>query len=77
MSLMLNNPLAMQETQVQSLGLEDTLGEEVANHSSILPGEPNGQRSLVGHSPWTHRVRHHRATNIFTSSSVSTEDHRF
>ena len=52
---MLKNPLAMQETQVQFLGLEDTLEEEVANHSSILPGEPNGQRSLVGYSPWSHK----------------------
>ena len=30
------NPPAMQETQVQSLGWEDPLEEEVATHSSIL-----------------------------------------
>ena len=30
------NPLAMQETQVQSLGREDPLEEEVAIHSTIL-----------------------------------------
>ena len=30
------NPLAMWETQVQSLGWEDLLEEEVATHSSIL-----------------------------------------
>ena len=41
----------MQETQVQSLGWEDPLGEEMATHSSILPGESRGQRSLVGYSP--------------------------
>ena len=30
------NPPAMQETQVQFLGLEDPLEEEMAIHSSIL-----------------------------------------
>ena len=30
------NLTAMQETQVQSLGLEDSLEEEMATHSSIL-----------------------------------------
>ena len=31
-----NNPPAMQETQVWSLGQEDTLEKEMAIHSSIL-----------------------------------------
>ena len=31
--------LAMQETQVQSLGWEDPLEKEMANHSSILAWE--------------------------------------
>ena len=43
---------AMQEMQVQSLGLEDPPKKEMATHSSILPGESHGQRSLVGYSPW-------------------------
>ena len=30
------NPLAMQETQVQSLGWEDPLEKKMATHSSIL-----------------------------------------
>ena len=30
------NPLAMQETQVRSLGWEDPLEKEMATHSSIL-----------------------------------------
>ena len=30
------NPPAMQETQVQSLGQEDSLEKEMATHSSIL-----------------------------------------
>ena len=34
------------------LGWEDPLEEGMATHSSILPGESHGQRSLVGHSPW-------------------------
>ena len=31
------NPDAMQETQVQALGQDDSLGKEMATHSSILP----------------------------------------
>ena len=46
------NPPAMQETRVCSLGWEDPLEEEMAAHSIFLPGEFNGQRSLVGYSPW-------------------------
>ena len=40
--------------QVLSLGQEDPLEKEMATHSSILPGESHGQRSLVGCSPWGH-----------------------
>ena len=42
----------MQETQVQSLGWEDPLEEEMATHYSILAWEIHGQRSLVGYSLW-------------------------
>ena len=38
--------------QVQALGLEDSLEEGMATAPVFLPGEPLGQRSLVGHSPW-------------------------
>ena len=38
--------------QVQSLGQGDPLQEEMATHSSFLPGESHGQRSLAGYSPW-------------------------
>ena len=41
-----------QKTQVEFLGWEDCLPEEMETHSSILPGEFHGQRSLVGYSPW-------------------------
>ena len=46
---------------VQSLGQEDLWEEEMATHSSILAwteepgGLLNGQRSLVGYSPWGHK----------------------
>ena len=43
---------AMQETRIQSLGLEDPLEKEMATRSSILPGEFHGQRRLVGQRPW-------------------------
>ena len=41
---------AMQEAQerpICSLGWEDSLGESMATHSSILDGESQGQRSLM------------------------------
>ena len=42
-----------QETQVQFLGQEDPLEEGTATHSSILlPGESQGQGSLVGYHLW-------------------------
>ena len=42
----------MPETWVPSPSQEDPLEEEMAAHSSILPGESRGQQSLVGSSPW-------------------------
>ena len=55
MAQWVKNPPAMQETQVQSLGLEDPLKEETATHSSILAWKSPGQRSLVGRSPKGHK----------------------
>ena len=49
---MVKNPPAMQEMQVQSLGQEDPLEEEMATHSSILAWripwteEPGGLQSM-------------------------------
>jgi len=37
--------------QVESLGWEDPLEEGMVAHFVFLPGEWNGQRSLVGYSP--------------------------
>ena len=49
---MVKNPPAMQETQVQSLGQDDSLEKRMATHSSILAGEFHGRGSLAGYSPW-------------------------
>ena len=49
---MVKTPLAMQETQVLSLGWEDPLEEGIATHSSILAWripwteEPGGLKSI-------------------------------
>ena len=40
-----------QETWFQSLSQEDPLEKGTAIHSSILPGEFHGQRSLEDYSP--------------------------
>ena len=40
-----------QETQVRSLGQKDPLEEGMATHPVFLPGESQGQKSLVGYSP--------------------------
>ena len=47
---MVQNPPAMQETWVGSLGQEDPLEKGMTPVS--LPGEFHGQRSLVGYIPW-------------------------
>ena len=60
---MVKNLLAMQETWVRSLGLEDPLEKEMATHSSILAWEIHGLRRLAGCSPWSHkRVGHYLST---------------
>ena len=56
---MLKNLLAVQETQVQSLGWEDLLEKEMATHSSILAWEMlwteeyGGLQSLGLQNSWT------------------------
>ena len=52
----------MQETQVQSLGREDPFEKEMATTLVFLPEKSHGQKSLVGYSPWGHRVRYNLAT---------------
>ena len=41
--------------QVQSLGWEDPLEEEMATRSSMLAGKFHGQRTVAGYSPWSHK----------------------
>ena len=45
----------MQETQVQSLGQQDSLEKEWLSTPVFLPGKSHGQRSLVGCSPRGHK----------------------
>ena len=52
MAQTVKNLPVLQETQVQSLGQEEHLEKGLATHSSILPGEFHGQRSLQGYGPW-------------------------
>ena len=58
MAQMVKNPLAMQETQVLSLGGEDPLEKRMATHSSIVAWEmpwteePGGLQSM-GTQSWT------------------------
>ena len=52
---MVKNLPAMQETQIQSLGQEDSLEKGMATHCSILAWKTHGQRSLAGDSPWGHK----------------------
>ena len=45
----------MQEMQVQSLGQEDSLEEEMATHPSILAWRIPWTESLAGYSPWDYK----------------------
>ena len=67
----------MQETWVQSLGWEDPLEEGIATRSIFLPGESHEQRSLVGYSPWGHRVGHNWMTeHAHEGPSTAVQIHR-
>jgi len=63
-----------QETQVQSLGQEDSLEKEMAAQSSILAWrESHGQRSLAGYIG-LQRVGHDGATNTLNFLTFKTAD---
>ena len=49
---MVQNPPAMRETRVQSLGWEDPLEKEMATHSSILAWKIPWTEEPGGYSPW-------------------------
>ena len=52
---MVKNLLAMQETQVQSLGGEIPWRRKWQHTPVFLLGKSHEQRSLVGYSPWGHK----------------------
>ena len=52
---MVMNLLAMQETRIRSLDQEEPLEQGMVPTPVFLPGEFQGQRSLVGYSPWDHK----------------------
>ena len=55
MAQMMKNLLAMQETQIQSLGWEDHLEKEIATSFSILAWEIPWTEEPCGLSPWGHK----------------------
>ena len=55
MAQMVKNLPAVQESWVQSLGQEVPLEMGMVTHSSILPGEFHGQRSLASYSKRSHK----------------------
>ena len=50
-----NLPANEQETQVPSLGREESLEKETAIHSSILALKIPWTEELVGYNPWGHK----------------------
>ena len=61
-SSVVKNLPAVRETQVWFLGQEIPLRRKGQPTPVLFPGKSNGQRSLVGCSPWGHRVRQEVAT---------------
>ena len=52
---MVKNPPARRETQVPSLGQEDSLQKCMETVGEFLLGQFNRQRSLACYTPWGHR----------------------
>ena len=52
---MVNDPSAMQDTQVRSLGPEDPLEKRMATHPSILAWRIPWTEAPGGYSPWGHK----------------------
>ena len=52
---MVKNPPARRETQVPSLGQEDSLEKGTETVGEFLLGQFHRQRSLACYSPWGHR----------------------
>ena len=67
--------------RLQFMGGEDPLEKEVTNHSSILAWKIDGQKSLVGCSPWGHKEKYmtgcvsmckHTHTHVHTHTHTHT-----
>jgi len=69
----IKNLPAVEESQVQSLGWEDPLEEEMATHSSLLAEKSHGQRSFPGYSPWG---RTELDTTEHTACSIASRQRR-
>ena len=59
----------MRETEVQSLGLEDSLEKKIATHFSNLAWRITW--SLVGYSPWDHKDLDMNPSFVLYISSIS------
>ena len=78
MAQIIKNLCAMQETWIWSLGWQDPPEKGMATHSSILPGEFHGLRSLADYSPYGYkRVGHNWATNTFFHQILITNVNTF
>ena len=66
--------LTMQETQVRSMHQEDPWRRKQQSTPVFLPEESNGQRSLVGCSPWGRReLDTTKQVNIYTLEYILLE----
>ena len=81
---MKKNPLAMQETWVQSLGREDTLEKGILPTPVFLPGKSYEHRSLEGYSPRVAELHIHmsvypgmRRPGKFSHVTVLTHEDKF
>ena len=61
----------MRENWVWSLGWEDPWRRKRLSTLVFWPGEFHGQRSLVGYSPWGHRIRHNWALYSVSGMFIS------
>ena len=57
-------------TAGRGLDAESRAGRKWQPTPAPLPGESQGQRSLLGHSLWSRRVRHNWTTNTFIFKST-------
>ena len=68
-SVVKNSSANAGDMQVQPLGQEDPLEEEMATTPVFLPRKSHGQRSLEGYGPWGHKELH-------TTSQLNTKSNQ-